>query len=95
LFNASWFICYPLLLGIAYSVDGGGGRLAVLCSAVWLLMMSLGSLATGVLAQALGGYRLVGPLSMIFCVISVAIIWPLARRADASNRLARLAADPA
>ena len=95
LFNASWFICYPLLLDIAYSVDGGGGRLAVLCSAVWLLMMSLGSLATGVLAQALGGYRLVGPLSMIFCVISVAIIWPLARRVDASNRLARLAVDPA
>ena len=95
LFNSSWFICYPLLLGIAYSVDGGGGRLAVLSSAVWLLMMSLGSLATGVLAQALGGYRLVGPLGMVFCVISGATIWPLARRLDSSRRLARLAVDAA
>jgi len=95
LFNSSWFICYPLLLGIAYSVDGSGGRLAVLSSAVWLLMMSLGSLATGVLAQALGGYRLVGPLGMVFCVISGATIWPLARRLDSSRRLARLAVDAA
>lgn len=89
LFNSSWFICYPLLLAIAYSVDRGGGRLAVLCSAVWLLMMSLGSLATGLLAQTLGGYRMVGPLGMIFCLISGATIWPLARRIDASKRLAR------
>jgi predicted MFS family arabinose efflux permease len=94
LFNASWFICYPLLLGIAYAVDEGG-RLAVLSSGVWLLMMSLGSLATGVLAQALGGYRMVGPLGMVFCLISVATIWPLARRLDAGKRLAQLAADAA
>jgi len=91
LFNSSWFICYPLLLGIAYSVDESGGRLAVLSSAVWLLMMSLGSLATGVLAQALGGYRMVGPLGMVFCVISGATIWPLARRLDVGKRLARMA----
>ena len=90
LFNASWFISYPLLLGIAYSVDRGG-RLPVLSSAVWLLMMSLGSLATGVLAQTFGGYRMVGPLGMVFCVASVVTIWPLAWRLDAGKRPARLA----
>ncbi len=93
LFNASWFICYPLMLGIAYAVDDSPGRLAVLSSAVWLSMMSLGSLATGVLAQALGGYRLVGPLGMVFCLMSGAAIWPLARRLDAGKRPARLAVD--
>ena len=86
-FNASWFICYPLLLGIAYSVDGAG-RLAVLSSAIWLLMMSLGSLSTGVLAQWLGGYQLVGPIGMVFCMGAAATIWPLARRLDHRRRTA-------
>lgn len=95
LFNASWFICYPLLLGVAYSVDDSGGRLAVLSSAVWLLMMSLGSLATGVIAQVLGDYRLVGPLGMVICLVSGVTIWPLARRLDARKRTARLAANAA
>jgi hypothetical protein len=80
-FNMSWFVCYPLLLGIAYSVDAEG-RLAVLCSAVWLLMMSLGSLATGIFAHVLGGYRPVGPLGMVLCLAAMAVIWPLAARAD-------------
>lgn len=84
-FNVSWFISYPLLLGIAYSVDHTG-RLAVLSSAAWLLMMSLGSLATGVLAQSLGGYKPVGPLGMVICIAAVATIWPLARRLDTSKR---------
>ena len=83
-FNVSWFISYPLLLGIAYSVDASG-RLAVLSSAAWLLMMSLGSLATGVVAQSLGGYRLVGPLGMVICIVAVAVIWPLAQRLDDSK----------
>jgi hypothetical protein len=56
IFNASWFMCYPLLMGIGYSVDDSG-RLAVLSSAVWLLMMSLGSLTTGFTAELLRGYR--------------------------------------
>jgi predicted MFS family arabinose efflux permease len=84
-FNMSWFVCYPLLLGIAYSVDTGG-RLSVLCSAVWLLMMSLGSLMTGILAHVLGGYRAVGPLGMTLCLAAMAVIWPLAARADRTRR---------
>lgn len=87
-FNASWFICYPLLLGIAYSIDAGG-RLAVLSSAVWLLMMSLGSLATGVLAQELGGYRLAVPVGMFFCTAAVVTAWPLARRLNQGKRVLR------
>ena len=81
LFNASWFVSYPLIMGIGYSVDGSG-RLAVLGSAVWLLMMSLGSLATGIAAQTLGGYRPVGPIGMLVCFGAIVVIWPLARRFD-------------
>jgi hypothetical protein len=54
-------MCYPLLMGIGYSVDDSG-RLAVLSSAVWLLMMSFGSLATGFTAELLLGYRQVGSM---------------------------------
>jgi hypothetical protein len=86
IFNVSWFVSYPLLLGISYAVDATG-RLAVLSSAVWLLMMSLGSLATGVIAQLLRGYRPVGPLGMGICMAAVVIIWPLARRIDADRRV--------
>ena len=85
LFNASWFVTYPLLLGIAYGVEASG-RLAVLCSAVWLLMMSLGSLATGAIAGWLGSYTPVGPLGMGICLGAVAIVLPLARRLDQAFR---------
>lgn len=84
LFNMSWFVTYPLILGIAYAVDPAG-RLAVLSSAAWLLMMALGSLATGVIAQVLGNYRLVGPLGMAVCTCAIVAIWPLARRLDAAR----------
>ena len=84
LFNTSWFITYPLLLGIAYAVDPTG-RLAVLSSAAWLLMMSAGSLATGVVAQVLGGYTPVGPLGMAICVSAIVVIRPLARRLDMAH----------
>lgn len=80
-YNASWFVTYPLLLGAAYAVDASG-RLAVLCSAVWLAMMSLGSLVTGIIAQVFGGYFAVGPMGLVFCVSALAIIWPLVRRTD-------------
>jgi hypothetical protein len=83
IFNASWFMCYPLLMGIGYSVDYSG-RLAVLSSAVWLLMMSLGSLATGFTAELLRGYRPVGPMGLVGCAAAIVVIWPLARRLDAS-----------
>jgi hypothetical protein len=83
-FNVSWFVSYPLLLGIAYAVDGSG-RLSVLSSAVWLLMMSLGSMVTGFIAQWLGSYRVIGPLGMLFCFAAMATILPLARRRDLTN----------
>jgi len=83
-YNASWFVSYPLLLGISYGVDSTG-RLAVICSAVWLLMMSLGSLATGVAAQLLGAYRTVGPIGMLICLGAIAVIWPLAGRSKRAD----------
>jgi hypothetical protein len=68
------------------------GRLAVLCSAAWLLMMSLGSLATGVIAQLFGGYTAVGPLGMVICFGAIAVIWPLARRLNATAQSRTMAA---
>ena len=93
LFNMSWFMSYPLLLGIGYAVDPSG-RIAVLCSAAWLLMMSLGSLATGFIAQSLGGYRIVGPLGLVFCVSAILVIWSLARRLDAARSDGGVATPP-
>lgn len=78
-YNVSWFVSYPLLLGIAYRVDARGG-LPVLCSAVWLLMTSAGSLTTGFIAHAMGGYGPVGPLGLAFCLLAIAFAVPLARR---------------
>jgi hypothetical protein len=82
LYNASWFVTYPLLLGIGYAVEPSG-RLAVLCSATWLAMMSLGSLETGAIAQLFGSYVPVGPLGLAFCTAALLAIWPLLRRLDA------------
>jgi predicted MFS family arabinose efflux permease len=91
LFNMSWFLSYPLLLGIAYAVDASG-RLAVLCSAAWLLMMSVGSLASGATARELGGYQVIGPIGMLVCLLAVAAIWPLATRLDGSRVAIRIGA---
>jgi hypothetical protein len=88
-FNASWFVSYALLLGISYAVDTGG-RLAVLCSGVWLLMMSFGSLAAGAVAQWAGSYRIVGPMGLALCLGAVALISPLAKRLDTTRDRARL-----
>ncbi len=77
-YNVAWFVSYPLLLGIAYRVSSDGS-LAILCSAVWLLMMSLGSLATGFIAQTLGGYGAVGPLGLGFCILAALSAASLAR----------------
>jgi predicted MFS family arabinose efflux permease len=86
IFNASWFVSYPLLMGIGYFVDRSG-RLAVMSSAIWLLMMSLGSLGTGIAAQLLRGYQPVGPMGFIICLGAIVVIWPLARRLDADARV--------
>jgi hypothetical protein len=81
LYNVSWFITYPLLLGLAYSTDPTG-RLAVMTTGTWLLFQSLGSLGAGFIAQGFGGYQPVGPLGLGACVLAIAAAWPLAARLD-------------
>ncbi len=89
-FNVSWFITYPLLLGLAYSTDATG-RLAVMTTGTWLLFQSFGSLGAGIIAQMFGGYGAIGPLGLGACLIAIATAWPLARRFDGP---APLRADP-
>lgn len=81
LYNVSWFITYPLLLGLAYSTDPSG-RLAVMTTATWLLFQSLGSLGAGVIAQVFGGYQPIGPLGLVACVLAMATALPLGLRFD-------------
>lgn len=79
LYNVSWYITYPLLLGLAYAHDPHG-RLAVRTTGTWLVAQSAGSLAAGYVAQKTAGYGLVGCLGMITCAIAVGIvIWFQAR----------------
>jgi predicted MFS family arabinose efflux permease len=80
-FNVSWFLTYPLLLGLAYSIDDSG-RLAVMTTATWLLSQSIGSLAAGGIAQNFGGYTLIGPMGAMVCLAAVAVALPTAKRLD-------------
>ncbi len=80
-FNVSWFLTYPLLLGLAYSIDDSG-RLAVMTTGTWLLAQSFGSLAAGVIAQNFGGYTLIGPMGGLVCLAAVAVALPIAKRLD-------------
>ena len=80
-FNVSWFLTYPLLLGLAYSIDDSG-RLAVMTTGTWLLAQSFGSLAAGVIAQNFGGYTLIGPMGGLVCLVAVAVALPIAKRLD-------------
>jgi len=73
LYNVSWYIVYPLLLGLAYTHDPHG-RLAVRTTGTWLVAQSAGSLAAGFVAQATKGYGLVGCLGMITCAMAVVIV---------------------
>ena len=91
LYNVSWFITYALLVGLAFAVDPTG-RLAVTASGTWLLFQSLGSLAAGMIAQAFGGYTPIGPLGLIACVVSILIVWPVARRVERQGRPLAVAA---
>jgi hypothetical protein len=77
----SWFLTYPLLLGLTYSQDETG-RLAVMTTGTWLLAQSLGSLAAGSIAQLFGAYTPIGPLGGIICVAAIVAAWPVARRLD-------------
>ncbi|HEV8494203.1 MAG TPA: MFS transporter [Candidatus Angelobacter sp.] len=87
LYNVSWFITYPLLLGLSYSTDKTG-RLAVLTTGTWLLSQSFGSLGAGIIAQVLGGYWPIGPLGLLACLAAIATTWPLARYFDRQPALA-------
>ena len=80
-FNVSWFLTYPLLLGLAYSIDDSG-RLAVMTTGTWLLAQSFGSLAAGGIAQNFGGYTLIGPMGALVCLAAVAVALPIAKRLD-------------
>jgi predicted MFS family arabinose efflux permease len=73
LYNVSWYITYPLLLGLAYAHDPHG-RLAVRTTGTWLLAQSAGSLAAGFVAQVTAGYGVVGCLGMVTCAIAVGIV---------------------
>jgi hypothetical protein len=80
-FNVSWFLTYPLLLGLAYSIDNSG-RLAVMTTGTWLLSQSFGSLAAGGIAQNFGGYTLIGPMGALVCLAAVAVALPIAKQLD-------------
>ena len=73
LYNISWYITYPLLLGLAYAHDPHG-RLAVRTTGTWLVAQSLGSLAAGYVAQETAGYGVIGCLGMGTCAVAVGIV---------------------
>jgi len=73
LYNVSWYITYPLILGLAYAHDPHG-RLAVRTTGTWLVAQSAGSLAAGFVAQATSGYGLVGCLGLGTCAVAVVIV---------------------
>jgi predicted MFS family arabinose efflux permease len=84
-FMVSWFLTYPLLLGLTYAHDASG-RLAVLTTGTWLLAQSVGSLAAGAIAQLFGGYTLIGPLGGAICILAIVAALPVARRLDKQER---------
>jgi predicted MFS family arabinose efflux permease len=84
-FMVSWFLSYPLLLGLTYAHDDSG-RLAVMTTGTWLLSQSLGSLAAGGIAQLFGAYTLIGPIGGVICFAAIAVSWPVARQLDQQGR---------
>ena len=84
-FMVSWFLTYPLLLGLTYAHDSSG-RLAVMTTGTWLLSQSLGSLAAGGIAQLLGGYTMIGPIGGAICVLAIVAAFPVARQLDRDER---------
>ena len=85
-FMVTWFLAYPLLLGLAYAHDDSG-RLAVMTTGTWLLSTRVGSLAAGTIAQILGGYTLIGPIGGAICILAIAAAWPIARALDRPERM--------
>jgi predicted MFS family arabinose efflux permease len=87
-FMVSWFLSYPLLLGLTYAHDESG-RLAVMTTGTWLLSQSLGSLAAGGMAQIFGGYTMIGPIGGAICILAIVAAMPVARRLDRLDLLER------
>ncbi len=87
-FMMSWFLSYPLLLGLTYAHDDSG-RLAVITTGTWLLSTSLGSVAAGGIAQLFGSYTPIGPLGGLVCFAAILAALPVARRLDADPTKAR------
>ncbi|WP_051280380.1 MFS transporter [Novosphingobium acidiphilum] len=73
IYNVSWYITYPLLLGLAYAHDPHG-RLAVRTTGTWLVAQSAGQVVAGYMAQRTSGYALVGCLGMATCAMAVGLI---------------------
>lgn len=90
-FMMSWFLSYPLLLGLTYAHDDSG-RLAVMTTGTWLLATSLGSVAAGGIAQLFGSYTPIGPFGGLVCFAAILVALPVARRIDADPAKARAAA---
>ncbi len=84
-FMVSWFLTYPLLLGLTYAHDASG-RLAVMTTGTWLLAQSLGSLAAGAIAQLFGGYTIIGPFGGAICILAIVAALPVAQRLDRLER---------
>jgi predicted MFS family arabinose efflux permease len=84
-FMVSWFLTYPLLLGLTYAHDKSG-RLAVMTTGTWLLAQSAGSLTAGAIAELAGGYTIIGPIGGTICIMAIAAALPVARRLDRLER---------
>lgn len=85
-FNASWFVAYPMLLDLSYTLEAQG-RLAVLMTGTWLLAQSAGALAAGFLADATGSFAGVGMVGGAGCAAALLLAVPVSgRRRQPSRR---------
>lgn len=84
-FNASWFIAYPMLLDLSFVLDREG-RLAVMMTATWLLAQSVGALAAGVLADITGSFAGVGLFGGAGCAAALLLAIPARRLSGAGDR---------
>ncbi|MDB5714867.1 MAG: transporter [Sphingomonadales bacterium] len=84
LYNAAWFVTYPMILGAAFAVDPSG-QLSIRTTGTWLLAQSAGALGAGAIAQIFGNYGPIGPMGLVFCIVAIVVILPLVRRIDGAT----------
>jgi predicted MFS family arabinose efflux permease len=89
LYNAAWFVTYPMILGAAFAVDPLG-QLSIRTTGTWLLAQSAGALGAGAIAQGFGSYGPIGPMGLVFCAGAVIVILPLVRRIDGATGRVRM-----